>query len=56
MTSQSARNIKDKNIDINNIDETTKMYNDLKNMSTEEKYSDKNGILMKKFFNEKNKT
>ena len=56
MTSQSARNIKDKNIDITNIDETTKMYNDLKNMSTEEKYSDKNGILMKKFFNEKNKT
>ena len=52
MTSQSALNIKDQN---SNLDETTKMYNDIVNMSTEEKNSNKNRILMREFLNEKNK-
>ena len=51
MTSRSSINIKDQS---NNLDETTKMYNNLVNMSTEEKNSNKNRILMKEFLNEKN--
>lgn len=51
MTSRSSINIKDQ---CNNLDETTKMYNNIVNMSTEEKNSNKNRILMKEFLNEKN--